>query len=183
MPQSITTKCYIPKKGKDALNYLTGRGLNKEAINKFGLGASIDWLDMVNYMKRLGYNEQTLQEAGLADKGEKGGFYDIMAERIMFPIINSFGEVIGFSARAIKDGKFAKYRNTAQTLVFDKSKVVYGIDLLKKLKRAENFDEVIIVEGQMDTIAMHNAGFSNTVACMGTALTKYHAKRVKKIYR
>ena len=173
-------KMLYTEKGKDALNYLYKRGLNKEVISKFGLGASVDWFDLITHLKKLGHKEEVLIEAGLAERGSKGGLYDIMAERLMFPIINSFGEVVGFSARALKDGKFAKYRNTAQTLVFDKSRVVYAINLLKKLKQTEKFEEIILVEGQMDVIAMHLAGFKNSVACMGTALTKYHSKELKR---
>jgi DNA primase len=173
-------KMLYTEKGKAALNYLYKRGLNKETITKFGLGVSIDWFDLITHLKKLGHKEEVLIEAGLAERGSKGGLYDIMAERLMFPIINSFGEVIGFSARALKDGKFAKYRNTAQTPVFDKSRVVYAINLLKQLKQTEKFEQVILVEGQMDVIAMHLAGFKNSVACMGTALTKYHSKELKR---
>jgi len=174
-------KMLFTEKGKEALDYLIKkRGLNTATITRFGLGASIDWFDLIKHLKSKGHTEEILLESGLAERGEKGGLYDVMAERVMFPIINSYGEVIGFSGRALKDGKFAKYRNTMQTLAFDKSKIVYGINLLKNLKQKEGFNEVIIVEGQMDVIAMHNAGFQNTIACMGTALTKYHAKELKR---
>ncbi|MGD9901366.1 MAG: DNA primase [Spirochaetales bacterium] len=172
-------KMLFTEKGKFALNYLFKRGVNKETIMKFGLGASIDWTSLVTYLKKLGHKEQTLLEAGLVAKGNNG-YYDIMAERLMFPIIDSYNNVIGFSGRALKDGKFAKYRNTEQTLVFDKGKVLYGINLLKKLKQKEGLNEIILVEGQMDAIAVHNAGFGNAVASMGTALTKYHAKEFKR---
>jgi DNA primase len=173
-------KMLYTDKGKDAYNYLLNRGLNKGIINRFGLGVSFDWVSMVKHLKSKGYTEELLTQAGLIAKGSKGNYYDIMAERIMFPIINTFGQVIGFSARALKDGKYAKYRNTAQTLVFDKSRVVYAINLLKKLKQKQHLQEIILVEGQMDVIAMHKAGFENCVACMGTSLTKYHAKELKR---
>lgn len=173
-------KILFTEKGKSALDYLYKRGLTKEVITKFGLGASPDWTSLVNYLRSKNFKMEDLKEAGLIEKGQKGNYYDIMAERLMFPIINSYGSVIGFSARSLKDGKFAKYRNTAQTFVFDKSRVVYGINLLKKLKQNEGLKEIIVVEGQMDVIALHSAGFSNTVACMGTALTKYHSKELKR---
>ncbi len=163
--------------GKKALDYLYKRGLNKGAINKFGLGASPDWTSLGAHLNKLGYKNKDLVECGLL--GEKNNrYYDLMAERLMFPIINSRGEVLGFSARALDDGKFAKYRNTAQTIVFDKSRIVYGINLLKALGNANN--TAVLVEGQMDVIAMHSAGFENAVACMGTALTSQHAKELKR---
>jgi DNA primase len=173
-------KMLFTESGKIALDYLHKRGLDKNTITKFGLGYSPGWTNLVKHLKTKGYKEEDLKEAGLIDRGQKGNYYDIMAERLMFPIINSYGQVVGFSARALADGKFAKYRNTAQTLLFDKSRIVYGINLLKKLKQKSGLTEVILVEGQMDVIALHNAGFDNTVATMGTALTKNHAKEIKR---
>lgn len=172
-------KTLFTEKGKAALNYLYKRGLNNETINKFGLGASPDWTSLVTYLKQKGFSLNDLAEADLIKKGNNG-FYDTMAERLMFPIQDSYGNVLGFSGRALEDGKFAKYKNTAQTLAFDKSKIVYGINLLKKLKNTEGLKEVIVVEGQMDSIALHNSGFANVVGTMGTALTKFHAKQLKR---
>lgn len=99
----------------------------------------------------------------------------------MFPIFNAFGDCVGFSARALEKVDFAKYLNTAETLVFQKSKVVFGINLLKNLKQAGGLDKIIIVEGQIDVIAMHRAGFKSTVACMGSALTIDNANALKKM--
>ena len=100
---------------------------------------------------------------------------------MIFPICNSFGDCIGFSARVLGQSDFAKYINTAETQLFKKGRVVYGIDLVKKLKQQGALNQIIIVEGQIDVIAMHKAGFNNTVACMGTALTKENAHELKKL--
>lgn len=119
-------------------------------------------------------------KAGMLNE-KNGHYYDSMFSRLTFPIKNSFNEVIGFSSRIIEDNKeVAKYKNSPQTLVFDKSKVVFGVQFLKELKNQGKLNEIIVVEGQMDVIGMHNAGFDNAVATMGTALTQLHAKELKR---
>ena len=99
---------------------------------------------------------------------------------MVFPIFNSFNECIGFSARALEKTDFAKYKNTAETMVFQKGKVVFGINLLKAQKQQQLLNKIILVEGQMDVIAMHRSGFKSTVACMGTALTADHVNELKR---
>ncbi|MBQ3494116.1 MAG: toprim domain-containing protein, partial [Clostridia bacterium] len=106
---------------------------------------------------------------------------DFFGERLIFPIFNIYDECIGFSARSLSPEARAKYKNSTNTLVFDKSKNLFGINVARKLKQKQKIDYVIVVEGQMDVIAMNKAGFENTVACLGTALTPDHAKAIKMI--
>ena len=98
----------------------------------------------------------------------------------MFPIINSYGNCIGFTGRVLEKSDFAKYKNTSQTAIFDKSRVVYNINNIKKLKQERGLDKIVIVEGTIDVIALVKAGIDNAVACMGTAITPYHAKELKR---
>ena len=165
---------------EDALNYISKRGLSNDIVEKFELGYSKDYSSLVKYLYNKKIPIEISKEAGLiVQKNEH--FYDPMFERLTFPIKNSFGEVIGFSSRVLVDKpESAKYKNSPQTIVFDKSKVVFGIQFLKELKNAGKLNEIIIVEGQMDVISMHNAGFSNAVATMGTAFTALHAKELKR---
>ncbi|MBR1925954.1 MAG: DNA primase [Clostridia bacterium] len=169
--------------GKVCLDYLKNRGVSDSSITKFGMGYSKDFESMKNHLLKQGFSEDILKKAGLIDIGSNGKTYDSFAQRLTFPLINSYGEVIGFSARIIEDKPFAKYKNSAQTMVFDKSRVVFGINLIKKLRNElhSNLPRIILVEGQLDVVSMHQAGFNNTVACLGTALTPLHAKELKKM--
>jgi len=166
--------------GKVALDYLASRKVNNEIIQSFGLGYSLGWQEVIDYLKAKGYTIQEMIDAGVVDKNAEGHIYDCYAKRLIFPLINTYGNVIGFSARILEKADFAKYRNTSQTLVFDKGKCLYGINFVKKLKQNEPIDKIIIVEGQMDLIAMHKAGIKNVVATMGTALTPMHGKELMK---
>jgi len=160
--------------------YVQKRGLSPEIVKKFEIGFSKDFNSLVEYLKK---NEVSLDiglKSGMLNE-KNGKYYDSMFNRLTFPIKNSFNEVIGFSSRIIEDNKeIAKYKNSPQTLVFDKSKVVFGIQFLKELKNEGKLNEIIVVEGQMDVISMHNSGFTNAVASMGTALTPMHAKELKR---
>ncbi len=165
---------------ENAINYILKRGLSPNIVDKFELGYSKDFSSLVKFLfdKKIPINIS--KEAGLINE-KNGHFYDPMFERLTFPIKNSFNEVIGFSSRVLIDKpESAKYKNSPQTIVFDKSKVVFGIQFLKELKNAGKLNEIIIVEGQMDVISMHNAGFTNAVATMGTAFTQLHAKELKR---
>ena len=165
---------------KVALDYLSKRNVNNEIIQSFGLGYSLGWQDVIDYLKNKGYSIQDMIDAGVVEKNSEGRLYDCYAKRLIFPLMNSYGNVIGFSARILEKADFAKYKNTSQTLVFDKSKCLYGINFVKKLKQAEQINQIIIVEGQMDLISLHKNGIKNVVATMGTALTSMHAKELKK---
>lgn len=162
------------------LNYIKKRGLEKEVINTFELGYSKDFNSLVECLRNNNISMTVAKNAGLVNE-KNGHYYDSMHGRLTFPIKNSFNEVIGFSSRILEDNKdLAKYKNSPQTIVFDKSKVVFGVQFLKTLKNEGKLNEIIIVEGQMDVISMHNAGFTNAVATMGTALTNLHAKELKR---
>lgn len=166
---------------KPAQDYIKKRKLTKKELDNFGLGYSIGFREVIFYLKSRGYSEEIMEKAGLIDKNQIG-YYDIFGERLTFPLFNIYDECIGFSARILTDDKTkAKYKNSPNTIVFDKSNVIYGINLVRKFKQNNKIDNVIIVEGQMDVIAMHRAGFCNTVACLGTAFTEKHARLLKLI--
>ncbi len=169
------------KEAKLAQDYIKSRNFTRHELDDFKLGYSLDWTEMVEHLKSKGFTYQEMVDAGVA-QSKNGRYYDVMAERLVFPIFNSFNDCVGFSARVLdKNSDFAKYKNTAETMVFQKSKVVFGINLLKSLKQSGNLDKIIIVEGQIDVIAMHRAGFKNTVACMGSALTVDNAMALKRL--
>ena len=167
---------------KDAVvaqNYIKMRKFTRRELEDFKIGYSKDWTDIVTYLHGKGFTDNELVSAGIC--GQKNGrVFDVLANRLVFPIFNAFNECIGFSARALEKTDFAKYKNTAETLVFQKGKIVFGINLLKKYKQQHGLDNIILVEGQMDVIAMHKGGFKQTVACMGTALTKDHVSELKR---
>ena len=163
----------------EAQQYIKKRKFTRRELIDFKIGYSKDWTDIVDYLHQKGFSDYELVTAGICGK-KNDRVFDVLAGRLVFPIFNAFNECIGFSARALQKTDFAKYKNTAETPVFQKGKVVFGINLLKKLKQQEGLDKIILVEGQMDVIAMHKGGFKNTVACMGTALTKDHIQELKR---
>jgi len=166
---------------KPAQDYIKKRLLTKRELDDFGLGYSMNYYDLPQHLKSKGYSYEIMQKAGLVEKGNNG-YYDVFAYRLMFPLFNMYNECIGFSGRILVNDKTkAKYRNSSNTLVFDKSKTIFGLNLVRLLKQKQAVDRVVIVEGQMDVIAMHKAGLKNTVACLGTAFTSQHAKQLKLI--
>ena len=162
------------------LQYIAGRGLSPTTVKKFGLGVALDYNSLPEYLMAKGYYREDLLDSGVISINDKGRMYDAQGERLVFPIINAFDEVVGFSGRKLEKVKFGKYKNTSGTMLYDKSKTLYNINLLKKLKREKPIDEVIFVEGQMDAITLYQAGFQNVVATMGTALTKDQARLAKR---
>ncbi|MBQ3047555.1 MAG: DNA primase [Clostridia bacterium] len=161
--------------------YLNSRSLDENIIKTFNIGYSPNWNDLISYLQKNGVTLETMKLAGLVETSEKGNTYDVFGTRLMFPILNVYGDCIGFTARTLEqDSKFAKYKNSSQTLVFDKSRTIYNIHAIKNLKKEQKIDYIIICEGTIDVIAMHKAGFKNTVACMGTAITNYHAHDLKR---
>lgn len=163
-------------KGKHALTYLEGRQLSLETIKKFGLGYSDKFSnDLYRYLKKKGYSDSLLLESGLFNADEKRGMYDKFWNRVIFPIMDVNNRVIGFGGRVMGDGK-PKYLNSPETKIFDKSRNLYGLNLART-SRAKN---LIICEGYMDVIAMHQAGFTNAVASLGTALTSQQASLMKR---
>ncbi|MBR2623112.1 MAG: DNA primase [Clostridia bacterium] len=169
------------KKADPYLQYISNRGLAPTTVKKFGLGASLDFYSLPDYLAGKGYFREDLIDSGVLGVSEKNGrLYDALGERLIFPIINAFDEVIGFGGRKLEKVKFGKYKNTKETMLFDKSKTLYNVNLLKKLKREQALKEVIFVEGYMDTISLYQAGFRNVVATMGTSLTKEQARLAKR---
>ncbi len=167
---------------KAALDYLHNRGIDDELIKMFNIGYSDSWQGVVDELKKHGISEQTMYEAGIVAKREDGKrVWDAQFERITFSIHDVYGNCIGFTGRTTKkDDNIAKYKNTAETAVFNKSNIVYGVDVMKNLTRGKHTNGLIVVEGNVDEIAMIKHGFVNTVACMGTALTKFHASVIKR---
>ncbi|MFV0527907.1 MAG: DNA primase [Lachnospiraceae bacterium] len=150
-----------------ALTYFQERGLTDETIRKFGLGLAPRYSDaLYQYLKHKGHTDEVLKDTGLFLYDERRGMADKFWNRVMFPIVDSNGRVIGFGGRVLGDGK-PKYLNSPETSIFDKSRNLYGLNLARTTRQ----DYFILCEGYMDVIAMHQAGFTNAVATLGTALT------------
>ncbi len=162
------------------LEYIAKRELAPTTVKKFGLGASLDFNSLPEYLAGRGFMKEDLLDSGVLGTNDRGRLFDAQGGRLIFPIINAFDEVVGFGGRVLQKTDFAKYKNTKETLLFDKSKTLYNINLLKKLKREQTIKEVIIVEGYMDTLSLYQAGFKNVVASMGTSLTKEQARLIKR---
>ena len=166
---------------KLANDYLEKRQINSEIANYFNIGVSLDWNLLITHLKSQNVSIETMKQAGLVEINESGSPYDVFGKRLMFPIENSFGDCIGFTGRSLDDNtKFAKYKNSPQTIVFDKSRTIYNIKTIKQLKKEGPVNYIIICEGTIDVIAMYKSGFKNTVACLGTAITAQHAKELLK---
>ena len=156
--------------GKWALDYLTGRGLTLKTIRHFGLGAAPDSWDMlIKHLKEKGYSESDMIAANVVGKSQRDTLYDRFRKRVMFPIINIRGNIIAFSGRAMpgEDKQGGKYVNTSDTPVYKKSANLFGMNFAKN----SCSESIILVEGNMDVITLHQAGFTNTVAPLGTAFT------------
>ena len=162
------------------LQYISNRQLAPTTVKKFGLGASLDFKSLPDYLAGKGYTRQNLIDCGALTEGKNGKLVDSQGGRLIFPIINALDEVVAFGGRLLEKSDFAKYKNTKETMLFNKSKTLYNINLLKKLKREQTIKEVIVVEGYMDTISLYQAGFRNVVASMGTSLTKDQARLIKR---
>lgn len=164
------------ERGAHAMEYLKGRGLTDETITKFGLGFSDIYSDdLYKYLKNKGCKDDELRDSGLIKFDEKHGASDRFWNRVMYPIIDTNNRVIGFGGRVMGDAK-PKYINTQDTPIFDKSRNLYGLNLAKKSKRLG----IIFCEGYMDVISMHQAGFDNAVASLGTALTVGQVNLIKR---
>lgn len=169
------------KVGQEVKNYLLNRKISEESIEKWRLGYSPDsWQGLSDFLVSKGYTREEIEKAGLAIKNEAGNFYDRFRGRIIFPIFDLNSQVVGFGGRIFKEtsgepketgSKPAKYINTPNTLLYDKSKILYGLDKAKVEIRKR--DLAILAEGYVDTIMCHQAGFGNTVSTSGTALTPY----------
>lgn len=165
-----------------SLLYLKSRGINEDSIKEWRLGFALDeWRSAFEHLKSLGYSKDILLKAGLIKQGEDLGkeAYDVFRNRIVFPILDSAGRVIAFSGRSMEKDALAKYLNTPETILFNKSEVLYGLDKAKDEIRKKNF--TVLVEGQIDLVLSHQVGVKNTVASSGTAFTMNHLERLKKL--
>jgi DNA primase len=169
--------------GQEALAYLKKRGLQPATIETFGLGyAPNAWETAIQYFTSKGFSSQELLEVGLASERQEGsGIHDRFRNRIMFPIRDGAGKMAGFGARILNPTDIPKFLNSPQTALFDKGRLLYGLDQARKAIRAQ--DQVVIVEGYLDVIALHQGGFANTVSPMGTALTEDQLRMLKRFTR
>lgn len=162
--------------GQHAMNYFKKRGLSEETMRKFGLGYSDKFSDdLYQYLKKKGYEDELLKDTGLITYDERRGGYDKFWNRAMFPIMDVHNKIIGFGGRVMGDGE-PKYLNSPETKIFDKSRNLYGMNFARTTKKPQ----ILLCEGYMDVIALHQAGFDNAVASLGTALTSGHASLLKR---
>ncbi len=162
--------------GRDAYAYLRSRALSEDTIRRFGLGYSSKYNgQLYSYLKKEGYPDELLKDSGLITMDEKRGAYDKFWNRVMFPIMDGNNRVIGFGGRVMGDGK-PKYLNSPETKIFDKSRNLYGLNFARSARKSN----MIICEGYMDVIALHQAGFNQAVASLGTALTAQQSLLLKR---
>lgn len=162
--------------GAQGMAYLKGRELSEETINRFGLGYSDKFSnDLYRYLKSKNYSDDILRQSGLFNVDERRGMYDKFWNRVIFPIMDVNNRVIGFGGRVMGDAK-PKYLNSPETKIFDKSRNLYGLNIARTSRKKN----LIICEGYMDVISMHQAGFNNAVASLGTALTSQQASLLKR---
>ena len=168
---------YAPE-GAEGLAYLQRRGLSRRTLTSFGLGfAPNRWDALIQALGQQGYDKRDLLDAGLAVSNQDGRIYDRFRNRVMFPIIDIRGEVIGFGGRVMDDST-PKYLNSPDTPVYNKSRNVFALNIAKKSKAGR----VILTEGYMDTISLHQAGFDSAVASLGTSLTPEHAQLLSRYF-
>ncbi len=159
------------------LSYMQQRGVTPESLRKFGIGyADESWTGLYEYLKKCGFEEEHMLELGLIAQS-KGRYYDKFRQRVMFPILNTAGKVIGFGGRALGDA-MPKYLNSRESSVFLKKNNLYGLHLSKNIVGSSDF--IILVEGYMDVIGLHQYGVENTAASLGTALTESQANLIKR---
>lgn len=173
------------RKNSDVIAYLKKRGMNGETAKSFSIGfAPAGWRNLYDYLKDKGWSDSEMEKAGMTVKSAKAqaGYYDRFRSRIMFPIFNGSGQVVGFSGRIFGEegtDSGGKYINSPQTVLYDKSNILYAFDKAKNEIRKK--DACVIVEGQMDAVMSHQAGAANAVAVSGTALTAEHLKLIKRL--
>jgi DNA primase len=168
--------------GSPVLEYLHSRQLSDEALETFEIGyAPKAWDETLNYLLAKGYSDTELVDSGMVTEREGGGYYDRFRHRIMIPIRDARGRMVGFGARVFDPKDVPKFLNSPQTPVFDKGRILYGLDKARKAIRIA--DQAVIVEGYMDVIALHQAGFENAVSPMGTALSENQLRLLKRYSR
>ncbi len=168
--------------GNAALDYLHKRGLRDETIEAFGLGYAPEaWEATTSFFKGRGYTEADLLDTGLVTERDSGGIYDRFRHRLMFPIRDERGRMTGFGGRVLNPDDLPKFINSPQTALFDKSSLLYGLDRARRAIRTQ--DQAVIVEGYLDVIALHQAGYANAVSPMGTALNERQLRLLKRFTR
>ncbi len=167
-------------RAQEHLAYLAKRGLSNSTLKKFGIGASLDYKGLPVHLLAQGYTADECVESGACARTEGGSLIDSLGGRLIVPIIDHFDDVVAFGGRVLKPTDRAKYKNTRETMLFNKSKNLFNINLVKKQKRAGGLSSLIMVEGYMDAISLYQAGFCNVVASMGTSLTKEQARLAKR---
>ncbi len=166
-------------KAEAHIEYILKRGIPSNIVRTFGLGASLNYTDLPKFLLGKGYSKQDIIDSGAVNEVD-GRLTDAQGGRLIYPVINAMDEVVAFGGRVLKKTEFAKYKNTKETVIFNKSKTLYNINLLKRLRKTQTIKEVIMVEGYMDTISLYQSGFKNVVASMGTSLTQEQARLVKR---
>jgi len=174
-------RCIEAKEGEKARSYLARRGFEKEDIERFHLGyAPRGWENLLSQARRAGFSREVLLQAGLVVEGEGGRIYDRFRERVIFPIFNLRGAVVGFGGRVLGDGE-PKYLNSPETPIYRKGELLYGLNWAKGAVRQKEF--LILVEGYMDALSLIKAGIENVAATLGTALTHEHARTILRFCR
>lgn len=164
--------------GKIAQDYCVERQLRRETVTLFGIGYAPDkWTALKDYLNSKGFTDVELYEADLVKKSQKGTYYDTFRNRLVFPIVDLRGNVLGFSGRRLNEEDRAKYVNSSDTLVYKKGNEIFGLNLAKKTRQ----DKLILCEGNIDVVMLHQAGFDNAVAALGTALTEEQAHILSRL--
>lgn len=169
----------ISEAGRPAREYLAKRSITMQTATVFGLGYSLGRGQLVAYLTSKGYSKENMQEAGIVDTSQSGAAVDTMAGRLIVPIINNLKQVVAFGGRVLDDS-LPKYKNTRETVLFNKSKEIFGQHSIKRLKLETSVTELIMVEGYMDVISLYQSGVKNAIASMGTALTQEQAKLIRR---
>ncbi|HEY70082.1 MAG TPA: DNA primase [Anaerolineae bacterium] len=168
--------------GAPVLEYLHKRNLSDDALESFEIGyAPQAWEATQHFLHEKGYDDEEIAQAGMSSERESGGYFDRFRHRIMIPIRDARGRMAGFGARVVDPNDVPKFMNSPQTVLFDKGRLLYGLDKARKAIRS--VDQVVIVEGYMDVIALHQAGYANVVSPMGTALTEAQLRLLKRFSR
>ena len=168
--------------GKPALDYLSKRGLTGGSLETFGLGyAPTGWDTAMEHFASKGFTKEEMLQAGLIVEKDSGGYHDKFHNRILFPIRDGMGKMCGFGGRILDPNDIPKFMNSPQTVLFDKGRLLYGLDQARKVIRQQ--EQAVIVEGYLDVIALHQCGFANTISPMGTALTEDQLRLLKRFTR
>ena len=176
---SFYHKALMSDAGKAARDYLDGRGITRPTLTSFGLGFA-PGSGLIDRLREMGYSNDEMLDAGVAGTSKSGRLYDVLGGRLIVPIINNLKQVIAFGGRVLEKGEQPKYRNTKETVSFDKSKELFGQHTIKKAMIEGAVDSVIMVEGYMDVISLYQAGIKNCMASMGTALTVQQSRLLKR---